>query len=101
MSPADRRSSRRPCGTPVVPSSGETGGRGDREQARRVAGAVFGILALATAVLVALGVWLTPAFIDAIAPGFEGEARALTIRLVRILFPMAGILVMSAWCLGV
>ena len=36
-----------------------------------------------------------------IAPGFEGEKRELTIRLVRILFPGAGLLVLSAWCLGV
>ena len=39
--------------------------------------------------------------IDLIAPGFEGEKRAATIRLVRILFPGAGLLVLSAWCLGV
>ena len=32
---------------------------------------------------------------------FEGEKRAATIRLVRILFPGAGVLVLSAWCLGV
>src|SRR5208283_3101242 len=39
--------------------------------------------------------------IDAIAPGFHGEKRELTILLVRILFPGAGLLVASAWCLGV
>jgi putative peptidoglycan lipid II flippase len=48
-----------------------------------------------------VGVLATPALIDLIAPGFEGEQRALTIRLVRILFPGAGLLVLSAWCLGV
>jgi putative peptidoglycan lipid II flippase len=84
-----------------IPVYSQLLGRGDREQARRVAGSVFGILSLATSVLVALGVWLTPLFIDAIAPGFEGEVRALAIQLVRILFPMAGVLVLSAWCLGV
>src|SRR6185436_5739732 len=42
-----------------------------------------------------------PWLINAIAPGFEGEQRELTIRLVRILFPGAGLLVLSAWCLGV
>ena len=35
------------------------------------------------------------------APGFEGEKRALAIRIVRVLFPGAGLLVISAWCLGV
>ena len=40
-------------------------------------------------------------FIDAIAPGLDGETRELTVRLVRILFPGAGLLVLSAWCLGI
>ena len=42
-----------------------------------------------------------PYMIDAIAPGFHGDRRELTIHLVRILFPGAGLLVISAWCLGV
>ena len=36
-----------------------------------------------------------------IAPGFQGAKRELTIRLVRILFPGAGLLVFSAWSLGI
>lgn len=75
--------------------------KGEREEADRVAGAVFGLLSVATAVLVALGMAATPVFIDLIAPGFEGEARTLTIQLVRILFPGTGLLVISAWCLGI
>lgn len=75
--------------------------RGDEEGARRLAGAIFGILAAVTSLLVALGVWLTPLFIDTVAPGFTGEARDLAIHLVRILFPGTGLLVMSAWCLGI
>lgn len=72
-----------------------------QEDAGRVAGAVFSILALLTSVLVLLGVIATPLFIDLIAPGFHGERRELTISLVRILFPAAGFFVMSAWCLGI
>lgn len=75
--------------------------RGEHEEARRVAGAVASLLALATSILVLAGVLLTPALIAVIAPGFEGEKREATIRLVRILFPGAGLLVLSAWCLGV
>ena len=75
--------------------------QGDEEEARRTAGAVLALLALATAVLVLAGVGLAPYFIDAIAPGFHGAKRELTIRLVQILFPGAGLLVMSAWCLGI
>jgi putative peptidoglycan lipid II flippase len=71
------------------------------EEAGRVAGAVGAILALATTLLVLVGVVATPLLIDAIAPGFHGPKRQLTIRLVRILFPGAGLLVFSAWCLGI
>ena len=73
----------------------------DEEQAGRVANAVFGILALVTAVIVLIGVLGTPYIVTAIAAGFEAERRELTIRLVRIFFPGAGLLVLSAWCLGV
>jgi putative peptidoglycan lipid II flippase len=75
--------------------------RGDEVEARRVAGAVAALLGLVTAALVLLGVALTPWLIAIIAPGFSGEKREATIRLVRILFPGAGLLVLSAWCLGV
>jgi putative peptidoglycan lipid II flippase len=75
--------------------------RGERDEARRVAGAVATLLALAVSVVVLVGVLATPFIIDLIAPGFTGSRRALTVVLVRIFFPGAGLLVMSAWCLGV
>ena len=75
--------------------------RDEPGEARRVAGAVFSLLAIISSVLVLIGVLVTPALIAIIAPGFEGEKREVTIRLVRILFPGAGLLVLSAWCLGV
>ncbi|HZC66576.1 MAG TPA: murein biosynthesis integral membrane protein MurJ [Candidatus Dormibacteraeota bacterium] len=75
--------------------------RKDEEEARKVAGAVASLLALTTSLLVLVGVLATPYLIEAIAPGFHGEKRQLTIELVRILFPGAGLLVFSAWCLGV
>jgi putative peptidoglycan lipid II flippase len=71
------------------------------EEAGRVAGAIFAILALLTSVIVLVGVLATPLFIDVIAAGFKGPTRDLTIILVRILFPGAGLLVLSAWCLGI
>lgn len=72
-----------------------------KEEAGRVAGAIFSLLALVTAVLVLAGILATPYLIDAIAPGFQGETRRLTIQLVRIFFPGVGLLVLSAWCLGI
>ena len=71
------------------------------DEAEHLAAAVFGILCIVSSALVLLGVLFTPLLIDLIAPGFKGEKRALTIHIVRILFPATGLLVMSAWCLGV
>jgi putative peptidoglycan lipid II flippase len=75
--------------------------RGERHEADRVAGAVASLLSLIVSVLVLIGVFATPLLIDLVAPGFTGEKRELTTTLVRILFPGAGLLVLSAWCLGV
>src|SRR6476646_5699475 len=52
--------------------------RGEDAEARRVAGAVAALLALATAVLVLIGVLATPWLIALIAPGFDGAKREVT-----------------------
>lgn len=75
--------------------------RGEDEEAEELAAAVFGVLALVCAALVLLGVTATPLLIDLVVPGSKGDTRSLAIRLVRIFFPATGLLVMSAWCLGV
>ena len=74
---------------------------GDDEEADRVAGVVGSILALAASVVVLAGIAAAPYLIWVIAPGFPEAKRELTILLVRILFPGAGVLVCSAWCLGI
>lgn len=74
---------------------------GDDAGAARVARATGALLALVVSVIVLLGVALAPWMIDLVAPGFTGPKQELTIRLVRILWPGAGLLVLSAWCLGV
>lgn len=71
------------------------------EEASRVAGAVFSILAAVVSWLVLVGVLATPLLVDLIAAGFPGAKRDLTVTLVRVLFPGAGLLVLSAWCLGI
>lgn len=76
-------------------------GRDDEKEATRLAGAVAGMLAVASAVIVLLGVLTAPWLVAIIANGFTGEKRDLTVRLTRILFPGAGLLVFSAWCLGI
>lgn len=74
---------------------------GDEREADRVAGAVGALLALAMSFIVLIGVLATPYLLWLIAPGYSGEKRELTILLVRILFPGTGLLVCSAWCLGI
>jgi putative peptidoglycan lipid II flippase len=76
-------------------------GRGDENEATRLAGAVVGMLALVSSIIVALGVFTAPWLVAIIANGFTGEKRELTVQLTRILFPGAGLLVFSAWCLGI
>ena len=74
---------------------------GRAADARAVANAVFGLLALTASILVLLGMLLARPITSLIAPGFAGEKFELTVRLVRLLFPGAGLFVLSAWCLGV
>src|SRR6185437_10199117 len=64
---------------------------GDHDAATHVASAVAALLAVATALLVVIGILVTPWLIWLIAPGFAGAKRELTITLVRILFPGAGL----------
>src|ERR1700684_933918 len=71
------------------------------EEASQLAEAIFAILFLIGSLITLAGVFAAPWLIDAIVPGFSGETRLLTIRLVQILFPGAAMLVLSAWCLGI
>ena len=76
-------------------------GQHDEKTAGRVAGTIATLLALITAAIVAIGVMAAPLLVSIITPGYEGEIRELTIRIVRIVFPGIGVLVLSAFCLGI
>jgi putative peptidoglycan lipid II flippase len=102
--------------------------RNEKKDAQELAGAVFGALALVASLIVLAGVLFAPQLVGVLAGGgstFSSIAKplsgilppsflhwlvatgatpaeeALTTTLVRILFPGAGLLVFSAWCLGV
>ena len=75
--------------------------KGEHDAAAQMARTFFAILTLSISALVLIGVLAAPFMVTVIAPGFGGPKRELTIQLVRILFPGAGLLVASAWCLGV
>ncbi len=83
------------------------------EEAGRFAGAIFGLLLAAAALLALTGVVLAGPLVALLAPGFLADAAAvaaghatvdryaLAVGAVRILFPMTGCLVLSVWALGV
>ncbi|MDX2012596.1 MAG: murein biosynthesis integral membrane protein MurJ [Myxococcaceae bacterium] len=75
--------------------------KGQEAEARRMAGAVFGLLTLLVGVVVGVGLLAAPWLVGLIAPGYAGDAFALTVALVRVIFPGTGVLVLSAWCLGI
>lgn len=75
--------------------------RDDKSAARALANAVLGLLALAAGGMAVLGIALAPALTRLVAPGFTGATHQLAVTLVRLLFPMTGLMVISAWCLGV
>jgi putative peptidoglycan lipid II flippase len=76
---------------------------GREEEAGRVAGVVASLMTLLVAFLVALGTTCARLLTRLIAPGFfkDPVVRDLTIRLVQIMFSGVGLLVLSAWCLGI
>lgn len=84
-----------------IPAYARLLAEGRTAEAGRLAGAIFSLLAVIVAGLVAVGIALAPWLTRFIAPGFTGEHQALTVKLVRIFFPGIGLLVLSAWCLGV
>ena len=83
---------------------------GRTRDAGRFAGSIFGLLLVAVSVAVLLGMalahpicWtLMPAIAQGAAAGSAGVDRlALATDMIRLAFPMAGLLVLSAWALGV
>lgn len=75
--------------------------RNDTAASRALASAVLGFLFLGVAVLTLAGIALAPLLTTLLAPGFDPARAELTTRLTRVLFPMAGLMVLSGWCLGV
>lgn len=72
-----------------------------REEAGRVAGAIFMLLIALAGGFALVGILFAPTLVTIFVPGFEGFRFDLTVTVVRILFPMMGILVLSAWALGI
>jgi putative peptidoglycan lipid II flippase len=71
------------------------------DRGRRLARSVLGGVIVTAALLSALGVLLAPWITGLLLAAADEPTRVLTTRLVRILFPMSGVLVVAAWFLGV
>ncbi|HEY8519942.1 MAG TPA: murein biosynthesis integral membrane protein MurJ [Gammaproteobacteria bacterium] len=84
-----------------IPVYSELLGQGRTQEAGRVAGAVFALLLGIAGLISLVGIAAAPLLVTVFTPGFEGARRELTIAVVRILFPMTGVLVLSAWALGI
>ena len=86
---------------------------GRPEAAGRFAGSILGLLTAVVCTGVLLGIWLAHPICSVLMPGFVGDAAEvakgqrevdrllLSVDMVRLAFPMAGILVVSSWALGV
>ena len=86
---------------------------GRADDAGRFAGAVFGLLVAVMSVLVLLGITLARPIVSVLVFGWVNDAALvaagalsinrfeLTVQAVRIIFPMTGVLVLSAWALGI
>lgn len=85
----------------MIPVYAEFLEEGREEDAARFAGAALGILTAVAAALVLAGIALAPVLVALFFPAWEPETRDLTVTLVRILFPMTGLFVISAWALGI
>ena len=86
---------------------------GRAEDAGRFAGSIFGLLLVVVSVCVLLGVVLAHPICWILMRGFAGDAAEiaaglrvvdrldLAIDMIQLAFPMAGLLVLSAWALGI
>jgi putative peptidoglycan lipid II flippase len=74
---------------------------GQDREAKRFALTALGFLMLTTAIAAAVAVILAPALTWMIESGYDRERFELTTRALRVVFPMTGLLVLSAWGLGV
>ena len=86
-----------------IPSYTRLLAEGREKDAGRMAGAVLGLLTVAIATIVLLGVVFAEPLTWVVAAGFRDRPQTfdLTVKLVRLLFPAVGFSVLSAWCLGI
>jgi putative peptidoglycan lipid II flippase len=84
-----------------IPVYAKLRGAGKGREAVRFALAALGLLIAAVALVSIVGILAAPWLTWLIAAGFDEQKLGSTAGIVRIVFPMTGLLVLSAWGLGV
>ena len=72
-----------------------------RKDTGRLAGAVFGLLSVATGLLVLAGWLLAEPIVSLLLWRLSDDTADLTVELVRVMFAGIGFIVLAAWALGV
>ncbi len=85
----------------MIPVYAEFLEEGRERDAARFAGAALGILTTLAAALSLAGIAVAPLLVRLFFPRWDPQIQELTVLLVRILFPMTGLFVISAWSLGI
>lgn len=85
----------------LIPVYAEFLEEGREEEAGRFAGAALGILSAVAAAMSIVGILVAPLLVRTLFWEWDPEKQALTITLTRIIFPMTGVMVVSAWALGI
>lgn len=75
--------------------------QGRRKDAGRLAGAVFGLLSMATGLVVLAGWVLAKPLVSLLLWRLSDQTADLTVELVRVMFAGIGFIVLAAWALGV
>ena len=73
--------------TAFIPVFTSTNINQGREEASRLASYIANLAALVMSIIAVLGILSAPILVSLIAPGFSPEAKALTVKLARIMFP--------------
>lgn len=85
----------------MIPVYAEFLEEGREEEAARFAGAALGLLTVVASTVTLIGMAVAPWLVALFFPRWAPETQQLTILLIRILFPMTGLFVLSAWALGI
>ena len=83
-----------------VPTFAEVRRNRGAEAAFGLGNLVVGLILAVVGVITLLGILFAPAVVSLVAPGFEAEARDLTVRLTRIMMPFLLLVSLAAAAMG-